>query len=383
MGRVYLDHNATTPVRDEVVEAMVEVLRGRFGNPSSVYAEGAAARAELERARERVASLLGARPEEILFTGGATEANNTALRRVLRARGGTGRHLVTSAVEHPSVVEPLAVLESEGWRVTRVRVDSEGRVDADEMAAAIEPETAMVSLIWANNETGVIQPVERVAELAKRRGVLIHSDATQAVGKLDVDLRRVPLDLLSLSAHKFNGPKGVGCLVLRGDLGFEPLLYGGHQERGRRGGTEDVAGAAGLGVACELAERELPRRAVAYAQLRDRLWEGIRAGIPRVRRNGSAVHVLPNTLNIEFEGVAGEVLLQALDLEGVSVSSGAACSAGSIDPSPVLVAMGRTPEAARGSLRLSVGHGVDEAQIDRALALLPQLVGRARREAKA
>jgi cysteine desulfurase len=383
MGRVYLDHNATTPVRDEVVEAMVEVLRGRFGNPSSVYAEGAAARAELERARERVASLLGAQPEEILLTGGATEANNTALRRVLPARGGTGRHLVTSAVEHPSVAEPLAVLESEGWRVTRVRVDSAGRVDADEMAAAIEPETAMVSLIWANNETGVIQPVGRVAELAKQRGVLIHSDATQAVGKLDVDLRRVPIDLLSLSAHKFNGPKGVGCLVLRGGLSFEPLIYGGHQERGRRGGTEDVAGVAGLGVACELAERELPRRAVAYAQLRDRLWEGIRAGIPRVRRNGSALHVLPNTLNIEFEGVAGEVLLQALDLEGVSVSSGAACSAGSIDPSPVLVAMGRTPEAARGSLRLSVGHGVDEAQIDRALALLPQLVGRARREAKA
>jgi cysteine desulfurase len=281
------------------------------------------------------------------------------------------------------VAEPLAVLESEGWRVTRVRVDSAGRADADEMAAAIEPETAMVSLIWANNETGVIQPVERVAELASQRGVLMHSEATQAVGKLDVDLRRVPIDLLSLSAHKFNGPKGVGCLVLRGGLSFEPLLYGGHQERGRRGGTEDVAGAAGLGVACELAERELPRRAVAYAQLRDRLWEGIRAGIPRVRRNGSAVHVLPNTLNIEFEGVAGEVLLQALDLEGVSVSSGAACSAGSIDPSPVLVAMGRTPEAARGSLRLSVGHGVDEAQIDRALALLPQLVGRARREAKA
>jgi cysteine desulfurase len=241
----------------------------------------------------------------------------------------------------------------------------------------------MVSLIWANNETGVIQPVERVAELAKQRGVLVHSDATQAVGKLDVDLRRVPLDLLSLSAHKFNGPKGVGCLVLRGGLGLEPLLYGGHQERGRRGGTEDVAGAAGLGVACELAERELPGRAVAYARLRDRLWDGIRAEIPRVRRNGSAVHVLPNTLNVEFEGVAGEVLLQALDLEGVSVSSGAACAAGSIDPSPVLVAMGRTPEAARGSLRLSVGHGVDEAQIDRALALLPPLVERARREAGA
>jgi cysteine desulfurase len=282
-------------------------------------------------------------------------------------------------VEHPSVEAPLAVLEREGWRVTRVPVDEDGCVDPDEFGDAIADDTAMVTAIWANNETGALQPLARIAEIARERGALVHADATQAVGKLPVDLRRVPLNLLSLSAHKFGGPKGVGCLVVRGGLAFDPVLCGGPQEGRRRGGTENVAGIAGLGVACALAERELSERMIEYASLRDRLWEGILAKIPRVRRNGSAVRVLPNTLNLEFEGAAGELLLQALDLEGVAVSSGAACASGSIEPSHVLVAMGRSAQAARGSLRLSVGHGVDEAQIDRVLALLPDLVERARR----
>jgi cysteine desulfurase len=234
-------------------------------------------------------------------------------------------------------------------------------------------------VIWANNESGVLQPVEAIADAARRRGVWVHSDATQAVGKIPVELDRVPLDLLSLSAHKLNGPKGVGCLVVRGDLAFEPVLHGGPQERRRRGGTENVAGIAGLGVACALAEAELPERATEYARLRDRLWEGITSKIPRVRRNGSDEHVLPNTLNVEFEGTAGELLLQALDLEGVAASAGAACASGSIEPSHVLAAMGRSVAAARGSLRLSVGHGVDDSQIDRVLALLPDLVRRVRR----
>jgi cysteine desulfurase len=376
--RVYLDHNATTPVRDEVVEAMARVLRGVFGNPSSTHAEGAAARGEIEAARERVAALLGAEPAEVLFTGGATEANNTALLGVLRARGGAPAHVVSTTVEHPSVEASLEALEAQGWRVTRVGVDAEGLVDPTALDAALEPDTALVSVIWANNETGVIQPLERIAELARAHGVLLHADATQCVGKLPVDLRRVPVDLLALSAHKFNGPKGVGCAVVRGELAFEPLLHGGPQERSRRGGTENTAGIVGLGVACELAGRELAERAAECARLRDRLWEGIRAKIPRVRRNGSADRVLPNTLNVEFEGVAGELLLQALDLEGVSVSAGAACHSGSIEPSRVLAAMGRTPAAARGSLRLSVGHGNDDRQIDRALVLLPDLVARVR-----
>jgi cysteine desulfurase len=377
--RIYLDHNATTPVRPEVAEAMDGVQRGVFGNPSSIHREGAAAKAEVDRARERVASLLGVATTEILFTGGATESNNTALLGVLHARADRGRHVVTTSVEHPSVEAPLAVLEREGWRVTRVPVDRDGRVDADEVGDAITEDTAMVTAIWANNETGVLQPVERIAAIARERGVLTHADATQAVGKVPVDLRRVSLDLLSLSAHKSGGPKGVGCLVVRCGLAFDPVLHGGPQEGRRRGGTENVAGIAGLGVACELAERELSERMIEYASLRDRLWAGILAKIPSVRRNGSAVHVLPNTLNVEFEGTAGELLVQALDLEGVAVSSGAACASGSIEPSHVLVAMGRSVQAASGSLRLSVGHGVDEGQIDRVLALLPDLVERARR----
>jgi cysteine desulfurase len=377
--RIYLDHNATTPVRPEVADAMDAVVRRGFGNPSSVHAEGAAAKTEVDRARARVARLLSVPPDDVLFTGGATEANNTVLLGLLSGADAGKRHIVTTSIEHPSVEAPLAVLERAGWRVTRVPVDTDGCVSAEAVAAAIGRDTALVTVIWANNETGAIQPLERIAEVARARGVLVHSDATQAVGKIPVDLSRVPLDLLSLSAHKFNGPKGVGCLIVPGDLGFEPVLHGGPQERRRRGGTENVAGIVGLGVACDLAQHELPQRAARYRALRDRLWEGITTKIPDVRRNGPTAAVLPNSLNVEFVGTAGELLLQALDLEGVAVSSGAACASGSIEPSSVLVAMGRSPEAARGSLRLSVGHGVDEAQIDQLLALLPDLVERARR----
>jgi cysteine desulfurase len=373
--RIYLDHNATTPLRGEVVEAMARVLRDEYGNASSTHAEGAAARALIETAREQVAELLGAHPTEVIFTGGATESNNT----VLSAGAWPPRgHLVTTAVEHPSVVEPAAALEAAGWHVRREPVDREGRVDPEAMAGSLSPATRLVSVLWANNETGVIQPVRAIAEAAKACGVPVHVDATQALGKHPVDLRQVPADFLSASGHKMNGPKGVGCLVARA-AAPQPLLRGGGQERGLRGGTENVAGIVGFGVACDLATRELPERCARFAALRDRLWQGIRARIERVRRNGSAEHVLPNTLNLEFEATPGEILLQTLDLEGVAVSAGAACHSGSISPSHVLVAMGRSPDQARGSLRFSVGHGVDEAQIDRVLSLLPGLVERVRR----
>jgi cysteine desulfurase len=376
--RVYLDHNATSPLRDEVVEAMTRVLRGIHGNPSSTHEEGRAARAVVDRARASVASLIGVQSDDVLFTAGATEANNTALIGRLGLRSGEAGHLVTSAAEHPSIEAPLEALERAGWRVARVGVDSEGLLDAAQVEAAIEPDTALVSILWANNETGVLQPMEQIATLARERGIPFHVDATQAVGKIPIDLREIPVDLLSLSAHKFNGPKGVGCLIARGDLAFESILRGGPQERGRRGGTENVAAIVGLGVACELAQRELPDRMRDYAGLRDRLWDGIQAKIPGVRRNGSADRVLPNTLNVEFDGAAGELLLQALDVEGIAVSSGAACHSGSIEPSKVLIAMGRSPEEARGSLRLSVGHGNDAEQIDYALSLLPDRVESAR-----
>jgi cysteine desulfurase len=294
---------------------------------------------------------------------------------------GARRHIVTSTIEHPSIEAPLQLLETNGWEVTRVGVDREGLLDVAEVAEAIRPDTALLSVIWANNETGVLQPMAELAALARERGVLMHADATQAVGKVRVDLGEIALDLLSLSAHKFNGPKGVGCLILRdrGDRNFAGILHGGPQERRRRGGTENVAGLVGLGEACGLAERELPERARRYAELRDRLWDGIQNKIPGVRRNGPADRVLPNTLNVEFEAAAGELILQALDVEGIAVSSGAACHSGSIDPSHVLVAMGCTPQAARGSLRFSVGHGNHEAQIDHLLGFLPDVVERARR----
>ena len=381
--RVYLDHNATSPLRDEVVAAMTRILRDHYGNPSSIHEEGRTARAEVDRAREAVASLLRVDPMDVLFTGGATEANNTVLLGLLPAQGGDRRHIVTSATEHPSIEAPLEVLERDGWQVTRVGVDRDGLLDVAEVAEAIRPDTALVSIIWANNETGVLQPMESLVALARERGVLIHADITQAVGKIRVDLSEIPLDLVSLSAHKFNGPKGVGCLIVREDRAFGGILHGGPQERRRRGGTENVAGLVGLGEACCLAERELPERMERYAGLRDRLWEGIQTKIPSVRRNGCANRVLPNTLNVEFESAAGELILQALDIEGIAVSSGAACHSGSIDPSRVLVAMGCSPQAARGSIRFSVGHGNDEAQIDHLLGFLPDLVERARRAADA
>jgi cysteine desulfurase len=374
--RIYLDHNATTPPRAEVVEAMLRALREGWGNPSSVHAEGAAARACVERARGELAELLGARPGEVVFTAGATEANNAVLRGV--ARRGRGRHLVTTSVEHPSVREPAAALAADGFELCTVPVDAEGLVDPDALEAALRPDTALVSVIWANNETGVVQPLEEIAERVKAKGLLLHVDATQALGKYPVDLRRVPVDYLACSAHKMNGPKGVGALVVREGAAFEPWLRGGAQERGRRGGTEDVAGIAGFGAACRLARGELAWRIERWGGLRDRLWDGIQAKVPRVRRNGSPGRVLCNTLNVEFEGADGEALLQALDLEGVAVSSGAACHSGSISPSAVLLALGRTPEQARASLRFSVGHDVNGPQIDRVLALLPDLVARAR-----
>ncbi len=379
-SRVYLDHNATAPVRDEAIEAMQAALRRAWGNPSSVHAEGAAARAVVERARAEVAGLLGAEPDEIVFTAGATESNNTAIRGCAGAPGRPGT-LVASAAEHPSVDAPLAALEAAGWRVARVAVDADGLLDPEAVAAALAPDTALVTLLWGNNETGVVQPLERIAPRVRARGVPLHVDATQCVGKLAIDLRRLPVDLLSLSAHKLGGPKGVGVLVVRRGREPAPLLLGGPQERRRRGGTENVPGIAGLGAACALAARELAQRRLRWGALRDRLWDGIREKVPRVRRNGSTEHALCNTLNVEFEGASGEILVQALDLEGIAASTGAACASGSVHPSHVLEAMGRPAAAARSSLRFSVGHGVDEAAIDFVLAVLPDLVARAREAA--
>lgn len=377
--RIYLDHNATTPLRPEVLEAMCAALRDLPGNPSSTHAEGAAARAALEQARAQVAAAIGAAPGTILFTSGATESNNTALAGCLRAAEAAGRReIVTSCVEHPSVSEPLSALEQRGWRVQRLPVHRDGLLDPDVFAAALGAHTALAAILWANNETGVVQPVRRLVEIARARGVPIHLDATQCIGKLPVDVQALGVDSLAASGHKQNGPKGVGLLYVRPGAAFEPLLRGGPQERRRRGGTENLAGIVGLGVACELVRREGTERAARAAALRDRLWEGIASKIPGAQRNGSTQAMLPNTLNVRLPGVAGDVLLEALDLEGVAVSAGAACHSGSVEPSRILLAMGLSEQEARSSLRFSVGHGVDEAQIERVLTLLPDLVARVR-----
>ena len=382
--RIYLDHNGTTPVRPEVARVMARVLREDFGNPSSVGAEGATARALVEQARAEVAGLLNVDPNEVRFTSGATESNNTVIFGALSP----GDHVVTTRVEHPSVLAPIAFLEKRtlersaieagGLEVTRVAPDPDGCVEAAAVLDAIRPETRLVSVIWANNETGALQPIEAIAKGCRERGVPFHTDATQAVGKAAVDLGRIPADLLSSSAHKLGGPKGVGALVVRGGVELPPYLHGGGQERGQRGGTENVAGIVGYGRACALAREEGPELAERSRKLRDRLWQGLCERIEGLRWNGDPERVLGNTLNVEIVGTAGEVLVQALDVEGVAVSAGAACHSGSIEPSAVLTAMGRTPEQARASIRISVGHDNDDEQIDRVVALLAELVPRAR-----
>ena len=381
--RIYLDHNATTPLLPAVADAMQGALRGLHGNPSSTHAEGAAARQAVEEARAQVASILHTGPASVVFTSGATESNNFALWGVARSQRARGRHIVSSNVEHPSVEEPLRDLEAEGWRVTRLPVDRAGRLDPDAVGAALGPDTVLVSLLWAHNETGIVQPLAAIGQRVRARGVLLHVDATQAVGKVPIDLEALPVDLLSGSAHKLNGPKGAGFLYIGPVAQPAPWLRGGPQERRLRGGTHNVPGIVGLGAACEIAARELPARAARYAALRDRLWRGISAAVPGAARNGGSEEDLPNTLHVEFPDAAGDVLVEALDLAGVAVSSGAACASGSVAPSPTLTALGRSPQQARSALRFSVGEGVDAAQIDRVLEILPDLVQRVRREAAA
>lgn len=376
LDRIYLDHNATTPLSPEALSAMTEVLARVHGNPSSTHAEGADARRRIEEARRRVAFALGAGDAEIVFTAGATEANNSVL-HALASTADAPAHLVVTSIEHPSILEPATALEALGWRCTRLDVDGDGRIDIEELRRVVSAQTRLVSVILANNETGVIQDLVAVRAALVGSGAWLHVDATQAVGKWPVDFRALGADTLSLSAHKFGGPKGTGCLVMRRDTPFEALLKGGGQEKRLRGGTENVAGIVGLGVACEVAHRDLQGRMKRYAALRDRLWERIVSGMPDARRNAPVAHCLPNTLNVELPGQEGDVLMQALDLEGVAVSVGAACHSGSVSPSHVLVAMGRSPAEARASLRLSVGEGVDAAQVDRAADLLLELVERA------
>jgi len=375
--RIYLDHNATAPLRPEVRATVVEFL-GPPANPSSAHREGARARAALETARAEVAALIGAAPAEIVFTSGATEANNLALRGALAAAG-PAAGLVTSAVEHASVLDTARALAADGRPLAIVPVDGEGQVAARDVIAAVGPATRLVTLGLANGEVGAVAPVAEVATALRERNVVVHTDAVQAAGRMPLDVSALGVDLLSLSAHKLGGPAGVGALWVRRGVRLRPELTGGPQERLRRAGTENVAGIVGFGVAARLARNELTDAAARMHALAECLWTGLRARLPDAVRNGPAAGPrLPNTLNLSVPGCTGESLMVLLDLAGIAVSVGSACAAGAAEPSHVLRAMGRDAEAARGGLRLSLGPTTSAVDVDRVLDVLPGLVAQVR-----
>ena len=379
MRRVYLDNNATTPVAEEVYRQMQPYFCQSFGNAASIHGFGQEARAAIEVARQEVADLIGAQTGEIVFTGGGTEADNTVVRGVAAAQGGRGGHIITSTIEHPAVLAPCAELERAGFRVTRIPVDAQGQIDLTQLEAAIDAQTVMISLIHGNNEVGSIQRLERVAEIAGRHGVLFHTDAVQTVGKIPVDVRKLGVDLLSLSAHKLHGPKGVGALFVRNGLELAPLLLGGSHERGRRAGTENVAGAVGLGAACRLAGTSMGEFGLRVRNLRDRLENGLLQQLPRLEVNGSRRRRLPHVSNLSFEGLEGEALLISLDFKGIAISTGAACASGSMEPSHVLLAMKLPRSRVQSALRFSLSRLTQDDDIDYVLETVPEVVNRMRR----
>ncbi len=379
MKRVYLDHAATTPVAPEVAEAMARVLRETHGNPSSVYAEGRAARALVDRAREEVAAALGAAAAEIVFTSGGTEADNLALRGTFAARIVDGDGIITTAVEHHAVLDTARDLaERHRARLVVLPVDTYGRVSAAQVTAALDERTVLVSVMHGNNEIGTLQPIGEIGAACRARGVTFHTDAVQTVGALPFDVATIPVDLVSVNAHKFYGPKGVGALYVRRGTRLATLQTGGGQEHGRRTGTENVAGVVGLGVALRLAAEHRASESERQAGLRDRLIEGIRAHVPDARLTGHPTERLPNSASFCFPGTQGEALVVALDLAGFAASSGSACTSGNTEPSHVILALGIEREIAQGSLRLTVGRDTTDADVAALLEALPPIVARLR-----
>ncbi len=376
--RIYFDNSATTRVDDRVLEAMLPFLRDSFGNASSVHSFGQEARTAVEEARLSLAELLGADTRELVFTSGGTESDNTALWGVFRSRYRPGNHIIVSKIEHPAVLNTCKALEAWGAEVTYLPSDVSGRVDPRRVAAAINERTILISVMHANNETGAIQPVEEISALARARGILVHTDAVQSVGKIPVSVQRLGVDLLSMSGHKIHGPKGVGALYIRQGVKMVPFLTGGAHERRRRAGTENVPAIAGLGVAARLAAERLPEMAARVASLRDHLESRIRSLITGVRVNGNVEHRLPNLTNLSFEGLEGEAAVIALDLSGLAVSTGSACSSGSLEPSHVLMGMGLRAEIVQSSLRFSLCYHNTAKEVDAAVEILSQVVGRLR-----
>lgn len=376
---IYLDNNATTRVDPMVFEAMRPYLTELWGNPSSAYRFGRQVVSALDRAREQAAALIGAAPEEIVFTACGTESINAAIGSAL-ASAPHKRHLITSATEHSATLKICRAYEAQGYSLTVLPVDSEGRVSMDALAEALRPETAVVSLIWANNETGVVSALGPMGHLCRSRGVPLHTDAVQVPGKLPMDIRETPVDFLSVSGHKFRAPKGVGFLYVRQPTPFRSFLVGGGQERGRRGGTENVAGIVGLGCAADLARQRRPELSLRVRSYRDRLEQALLGAVPGTRVNGSGEERLPNTSNLSFDGVDGEALMLALDADDVCVSTGSACTTGLLQPSHVLTAMGCSAARARSSIRFSWGWDNDEPEVETVLNRVRQAVARLRAE---
>lgn len=379
MGPIYLDNNATTQCDPRVIDAMMPYFTEQFGNPSSMHSFGNKVGLAVKKARAQVQTLIGAEHDsEVIFTSCGTESDSTAILSALRAQP-ERKEIITSTVEHPAVLSLAEHLEKEGYTVHRIGVDGQGRIDLDAYRAKLSPNVAIASFMWANNETGTIFPVERMAEMAHEAGVMFHTDAVQAVGKLPIDLRNTRIDMLSLSGHKLHAPKGIGVLYLKRSTRFRPLLRGGHQERGRRAGTENVPAIVGLGVAAELALEHMAFENTTVKRMRDQLQDGILAQVPNAFATGDVDNRLPNTANIAFEYIEGEAILLLLNKEGIAASSGSACTSGSLEPSHVMRAMGIPYTAAHGTVRFSLSRHTRDCEIERVIQAVPPIVARLRK----
>ena len=378
MKTIYLDNNATTKTDEEVVKAMLPYLSENYGNPSSIYKIGRENRKAVEEAREKVAKALNCEVNEIYFTSGGSESDNTAIRGIAYSYRNKGNHIITSKIEHPAVLETCKQLEKEGFEVTYIGVKENGIIDVKELEAAITPATTLITIMFANNEIGTIQPIKEIGEIAKKNNIIFHTDAVQAVGTIKIDVKELNIDALSLSAHKFYGPKGIGALYVKKGTQFNKFIKGGHQERNKRAGTENVAGIVGLGKAIELAYQDLEEHNQKIKELRDYYVEEITKRIPYIKINGDKEKRLVGNSNISFRFIEGEGLLLNLDLKGICASSGSACTSGSLDPSHVLLAIGLPHEIAHGSLRISVGKYNTKEEIDYVIESLVEIVGRLR-----
>lgn len=377
MSVIYLDNNATTQVSEEVLDAMLPYFREFYGNPSSMHSFGGQVGRKIRTAREQVATLLGAMPEEIIFTSCGTESDNTAIRSALTIHPDK-KHIITSRVEHPAIHALCAQLATQGYRITELPVDKNGLLDLDNLEKNLTPDIAIVSLMWGNNETGVIFPVEKAAQMTRERGILFHTDAVQSVGKIPVNMKNNVIDMLSISGHKLHAPKGIGILYVRRGTKYSPFLIGGHQEKGRRGGTENTPGIIGMGMACELAGKNMQKENTEVKRLRDKLEKELLARIPQSRVNGDTANRLPNTTNISFEYVEGEAILLLMNELGICASSGSACTSGSLQPSHVLRAMGVPFTMAHGSIRFSLSIYNTEKEIDFVIEKMPGIIERLR-----